>query len=134
MRLNLETQTVKKINDFTFELIFNLPKLYFDTTQNVYANEIVIYWGSRTSSNALLQTTLIDKSPVNTQQQLLFIHRGNPSTSTYYSPTRIQEYKIQRAELQSSQFYITTTEKVNIQKVNLQLFFTNARVQQIHKK
>ena len=134
MRVNLETQTVKKINEFTYELIFNLPKLYFDTTQNVHASEIVIYWGSRASSNAVLQTTLIDKSPVNTQQQLLFIHHGKSSTSTYYSPTRIQEYKIQRAELQSSQFYITTTEKVNIQKVYLQLFFTNARVQQIHKK
>ena len=134
MRVNLETTKVEKVNETTFELIFDLPKLYFNSTQTVYANEIVIYWGSRSSSNALLQSTLIDKSPLNMKQQLLFINKGNLNTTTYYSPTRIQEYKIQRAELQSSQFYIVTSEKVNIQKVYLQLFFTDARVQQINKK
>ena len=134
MRVNLETVKVNKISDHKYELIFNLPKLYFDPVQTVHANEIVIYWGSSTSTDAVLESTLIDKSPLNINQQLLFIHQRKPSRSTYYSPTHIQEYKIQRAELQSSQFYIVTLEKANIQKVYLQLFFTDARVQQIYKK
>lgn len=134
MIVNLESKTINRISEFKYEIIFDLPKLYFDPTQTVYANEVAIHWKSKTNSTALLQTTLIDKSPLNTSQQLLFIFQRKESNFLYYSPTRIQEYKIQRAELQSSQFYLETSEKTNILKIYLQLHFSDARIQQINKK
>ena len=73
MIVNLESKTINRISEFKYEIIFDLPKLYFDPTQTVYANEVAIHWKSKTNSTALLQTTLIDKSPLNTSQQLLFI-------------------------------------------------------------
>ena len=134
MILNLETTSIKRINKTQFELNFNLPKIYFKSDQHIHVNEIGITWSKPVyGSNALLYCTLIDKSPMNVNQQLLFIPlRG--SNFTYYSPTHIQPYKIQRSELESSQFILDIQEKVEIKKLYLQLHFSNARIQQINPK
>ena len=134
MIVNLQSTKTVKINDSKFEIIFPLPKIYFDQWQHVHVNEICITWISTPANYAMLQSTLIDKSPTNIDQQLLFIYSGNKTPHTFYAPTHTQEYKIQRAELQSSQFYIATSEKANIKKVYLQLYFSDARIQQINKR
>ena len=129
MILNLETTKVKKLNKTEYEAFFDLPKVYFSNDQQVQVNEIAINWsGTHSGTSARLNCTLIDKSPSNIQQQLLFIPLDG-SNFTFYTPTHIQAYKIQRPELESSQFILTIPEKVEIQKIYIQLYISNARVQ-----
>ena len=134
MILNLETDKVKKISPNQYEICFDLPKIYFTDDHLVQVNEIGIYWSkSIYSPSTRLMCTLIDKSPLNYNQQLLFIPLS-VSNFTFYSPTHAQPYKIQRSELDSSQFILEYSEKVEIKKVYLQLSFSNARIQQINSK
>ena len=134
MILNLETTQIKKISHIQYELSFNLPKLYFNADDLVQVNEIAIHWTKPVySPSTRLLCTLIDKGPMNYSQQLLFIPL-KVSSFTFYSPTHIQPYKIQRSELDSSQFILELSEKVEIKKVYIQLNFSNARIQQIHSK
>ena len=134
MILNLQTSQITKINETQYELKFHLPKLYFNADDLVQVNEIGIHWAKPVSSpSTRLLCTLIDKGPLNLSQQLLFIPLSI-SNFTFYSPTHIQPYKIQRSELDSSQFLLESSEKVEIKKVYLQLYFSNARIQQIHSK
>ena len=132
MILNLETTNIKKISRTECEAYFDLPKVYFNNDQLVQVNEIAINWAKRfNGTSARLHCTLIDKSPFNIQQQLLFIPLDG-SNFTFYTPTHTQAYKIQRPELESSQFILSIPEKGEIQKIYIQLYFSNARIQQIH--
>ena len=134
MILNLQTSQITRISETQYDLKFNLPKLYFNADDFVQVNEIGISWAKPVSSpSTRLLCTLIDKGPLNLSQQLLFIPLAI-SNFTFYSPTHIQPYKIQRSELDSSQFLLELTEKVEIKKVYLQLYFSNARIQQVHSK
>ena len=118
-----------------YELMFDLPPVDFNLQQTIYANEIAIKWAKSQKNVAVsLQCTLIDKSPLNPTQQLLFTYQNNASDFLFYSPTRAQEYKIQRSSLQSSQFTLVTSVKDPIQEVYIQLFISDARVQQINQK
>ena len=117
------------------ELIFDLPPLFFENYQTIFVNEITIKWKTkRQNISASLHCTLIDKSPLNPMQQLLFVHQNYESNFLFYSPTRAQEYKIQRSSFQSAQFSLVTSEKAVIQEVYIQLFISDARVQQIYQK
>ena len=117
------------------ELNFDLPPLFFENYQTIFANEIAIKWKSKTQNISVsLHCTLIDKSPLNPMQQLLFIHQNHESNFLFYSPTRAQEYKIQRSSFQSAQFSLITSEKAIIQEVYIQLFISDARIQQIYQK
>ena len=112
-----------------YELFFDLPPLYFENHQTISVNEISIKWKTRKRNiSATLQCTLIDKSPLNPKQQLLFTYQNYESNFLFYSPTRLQEYKIQRSSLQSSQFTLVTSEKDDIQEVYIQLFISDARI------
>ena len=112
-----------------YELLFDLPPVDFNLQQTIYVNEIAIKW-TRIHKNVAvsLQCTLIDKSPLNPTQQLLFAYQNNASDFLYYSPTRAQEYKIQRYSLESSQFILTLSEKAEIEEIYVQLFITDARI------
>lgn len=121
--------------DHETELVFDLPPLYFENYQTVFVNEISIKWKTKKQNiSTSLHCTLIDKSPLNPMQQLLFVHQNYESNFLFYSPTRAQEYKIQRSSLQSAQFSLVTSERAIIQEVYIQLFISDARVQQIYQK
>ena len=118
-----------------YELLFDLPPVDFNLQQTIHVNEMAIKWKrSHKNVTASLQCTLIDKSPLNPDQQLLFAYQRKESDFLFYSPTRAQEYKIQRSSLQSSQFTLVTSVKDPIQEVYIQLFISDARIQQIHQK
>ena len=118
-----------------YELLFDLPPVDFNLHQTVFVNEIAIKWRKSHKNVAVsLQCTLIDKSPLNPTQQILFACQKYESDFLFYSPTRAQEYKIQRSSLQSSQFTLVTSEKDTIQEVYIQLFISDARIQQINQK
>ena len=116
-----------------YELTFDIPSLDFENHQTISVNEMSIKW-KRPQKNisVTLHCALIDKSPFNPTQQLLFAHQRKESNFFFYSPTRAQEYKIQRSSLESSQFTLTTSEKVDIEEVYIQLFISDARIQQVY--
>ena len=118
-----------------YELLFDLPPVDFNLQQTIHVNEMAIKWKrSHKNVTASLQCTLIDKSPFNPTQQLLFAFQSNESDFFFYSPTRAQEYKIQRSSLQSSQFTLITSVQDIIQEVYIQLLISDARIQQVHQK
>ena len=126
-------EILKRGNEY--ELMFDLPPVDFNLQQTVHVNEMAIKWKKSHKNVAVsLQCTLIDKSPFNPSQQLLFAFQSNESDYLFYSPTRAQEYKIQRSSLQSAQFSLITSEKAIIQEVYIQLFISDARIQQIYQK
>ena len=132
--LKAEKNQIRQIDKET-EILFDLPPLYFENYQTIFVNEITIKWKtSRRNISTSLHCTLIDKSPLNPMQQLLFVHQNYESNFLFYSPTRAQEYKIQRSTLQSAQFNLITSEKAIIQEVYIQLFISDARIQQIYQK
>lgn len=134
MIIILKTKQIRQRRN-EYELLFDLPPMEFENYQTIYVNEMSIQWKkSKRNISLSLQCTLIDKSPVNTTQQLLFAYQNYESNFFFYSPTRPQEYKIQRSSLQSSQFTLVTSEKVDIQEVYIQLFIADARIQQVHQK
>ena len=132
--LKAEKKQTRQIGNET-EIFFDLPPLYFENYQTIFVNEITVKWEkSRKNISTSLHCTLIDKSPLNPMQQLLFVHQNYESNFLFYSPTRAQEYKIQRSSLQSAQFSLVTSEKAIIQEVYIQLFISDARIQQIYQK
>ena len=119
-------------------IIFDLVPLYFSGDQTVHVNELYMQFSSKLSNlNGFISTSLIDKSPVNQRQNLLFLHQETKnSKQLYYSPTQIAKYKIQTQSLQSATFKIVLfegTEKVSFRKTSIDVYLqleieTNARL------
>ena len=116
------------------EIIFDLTPLYFSSNHYVRLTEMAITWEDKVKPlHGTITTTLIDKSPLNPTQQLLFFHQPDRSNFTFYSPTHPAEYKIQCPSLHSSVFNIQLSEKEQIREIYIQLEI-NARIQQINPK
>ena len=109
---------------------FDLTPVYFEKNQYVNVNEIAIHWKEQQSEAfGAISSTLVDLSPVNLDQQIIFFHQHQKSKYLFYSPTHVAKYKIQCPSLQASVFNITLSEKHEIKKIYLQLEITNARIQ-----
>ena len=108
---------------------FEVCPLYFEQHQFVHVNELFIKWKRQTNHiYGFIQSSLIDQSPVNLDQQLLFFHQHEKSNYMYYSPTHQMKYKIQCSSLHSSVFKLHLSEKREIEKIYLQLEISNARI------
>ena len=116
------------------EINFNLPQIFFSKDNYVRVTEIAIQWNGKAHNiYGTINTTLIDKSPVNPTQQLLFFSQMEKSNFMFYSPTHPAQYKIQCPSLQSSVFNIRLSEKEQIREIYLQLEI-NARIQPLITK
>ena len=112
------------------DIFFDECPLYFQNNQFVHVNEVFIQWKKPCKDIfGFIESTMIDRSPVNIDQQLIFIHQIEESNYMYYSPTHIQQYKIQCSSLQSSLFKIHLNKPEKIVKINLQLYITDERIQ-----
>ena len=79
-----------------------------------------------------ISSTLVDKNALNPDQIIFWFSQENESY-LHCKPTQLQSYKIQRTELQSSEFKIHISEKENLTKIEnifLQLKITDAGIQQ----
>ena len=108
-------------------IIFDLVPLYFSGEQTVHVNELYIQFSSKLSNvNGFISTSLIDKSPVNQQQSLIFFHQGPKSSKQmYYSPTHFAKYKIEMQSLQCATFKISAfegTEKISFRKISTNVY------------
>ena len=116
------------------EINFILPQIFFSKDNYVRVTEMAIQWNGKAHNiYGTINTTLIDKSPVNPTQQLLFFSQMEKSNFMYYSPTHPAQYKIQCPSLQSSVFNIRLSEKEQIREIYLQLEI-NARIQPLITK
>ena len=116
------------------EIKFDLTQVYFSSKDYVRITEMAIQWnGEVRNIHGKITSTLIDKSPVNPTQQLIFFYQPNRSNFMFYTPTHPAQYKIQCPSLQSSVFNIHLSEKHQIKEIYIQLEI-NARIQQINPK
>ena len=84
------------------EIKFDLTPVYFSSYHCVRITEMAIQWdGEVQNIHGKITSTLIDKSPVNPTQQLLFFYQPNKSNFMFYTPTHPAQYKIQCPSLQS---------------------------------
>ena len=116
------------------EINFILPQIFFSKDNYVRVTEMAIQWNGKAHNiYGTINTTLIDKSPVNPTQQLLFFSQMEKSNFMFYLPTHPAQYKIQCPSLQSSVFNIRLSEKEQIREIYLQLEI-NARIQPLITK
>ena len=107
---------------------FTLTPVYFEKNTFVHVNEILIQWKTEQSElTGSISSTLIDLSPVNIDQRLLYFHQDRKSKFLHYAPTHVAKYKIQCPSLEASVFNISLSEQHEIEKIYLQLEITNAR-------
>ena len=119
-------------------IIFDLVPLYFSGDQTVHVNELYMQFSNKLSNvNGFISTSLIDKSPVNQEQNLLFFYQGPKSSKQfYYAPTHLAKYKIEVQSLQAATFKISAfegTEKISFRKTSTDVYLqleieTNARL------
>ena len=88
------------------DIIFHLPYCRFDNNE-VAVTELFIKWKSPVTTYGYISSTLIDRNPMNPYQNIFVFSQQNDSYS-HFKPTQLQSYKIQRTELQSSEFKIQT--------------------------
>ena len=115
----------KKLDHGEFELDF--PSIYFKPGQMIAVSEIFIMFHRDKPADSgiyTLSSTLVDKSPCNLKQELLFMLKTHRS-HVHITPTHKKYYKIQCLELKSSFIKLIdleTDENVkNIHFIYLQL-------------
>ena len=112
------------------EIVFEECPVYFENNQYVHVNELFILWKNPVKNVVgYIESSLIDRSPVNLNQQLLFFQQRKESNYIFYTPTHLSKYKIQCSTLHSSLFKIHLLETEKIEKIYIQLEITNARIQ-----
>ena len=113
------------------DLMIRLPYLQFKNNEIAIA-ELFIKWKSHVTTHGYISSTLVDKNALNPDQIIFWFSQENESY-LHCKPTQLQSYKIQRTELQSSEFKIHISEKENLTKIEnifLQLKITDAGIQQ----
>ena len=116
----------KRLKHGEFEL--DLPSIYFKPGQMIAVSEILVMFHKNQapvdSGVFALVSSLVDKSPTNLKQELLFILRDH-RFHVHLTPTHKKYYKIQCLDLKSSFIKLIdleTDENVkNIQFIYLQL-------------
>ena len=133
MLIHLEGTVKDKIAEF------DLPQLYFKQGQTVAVIDVHFLLKPQVRHfQALITSSLVDKSPSNPKQQILNIYQKAESNYSSYTPTQLAEYKIQCLDLKSSVFKIEIfsydktgkiLERKNILKrINLTLLISDARI------
>ena len=132
MLIHLEGSVNNDIADF------DLPQLYFKQGQTVAIAEVSFLLKPQAKHfHVLITSSLVDKSPSNPKQQLLNICQNAESNYSQYTPTHLNQYKIQCLDLKSSVFKIQIfsydkngkqIKRNNIQRINLTLLISDARV------
>lgn len=108
----------------------DMPMIMFGMNDFVSVTEMFICYDDKMSNiNGYLSSTLIDRSPINCRQQLIFFYHLEKSRFFYYTPTHLAKYKILCSDLQSSffQLHLSEADKIlnfrekPIQKIYIQL-------------
>ena len=116
------------LNPNNNDLRFDLPPVLFTEGQKICVSRLFIEWNLSVKLTPLiLHSTLIEKSPTNPHQQLLFATPPQTNKRVFvfnYTPTHKTYYKIQCLDLQSSEFELRdlNNNKIsNIKRIFVQL-------------
>ena len=86
---------------------FDLPQLYFKQGQMVAITEVNLDYARKIHYvHGYISSSLVDKSPNNSKQQIFNIHQSHVSNYTQFTPTHLSYYKMQCLDLNSSVFKI----------------------------
>ena len=112
---------------------FDPTPVYFDSNSFVSVTKVWVRLHSKAKEvSSIIKSSLIDKSPVNSNQELLFFHQRENSRIIFHTPTQLASYKIQCQALHFSVFEIDCFDESGnhpkIEKVYIQLKVTNARI------
>ena len=112
---------------------FDLTPIYFDTKSFVAVTKVWVRLHSKAKEvTTTIKSSLVDKCPVNSNQELVFCHQRENSRTIFYTPTHLASYKIQCQALHFSVFEIHCSDESGnnpkIENVYLQLKITNARI------
>jgi len=116
-------QTMKEQHD----LLFHLPAIFFRDDLQICIKQCLIVWNEPVNPvYGFINSTIIDKSPLNPTQELLAFCQHKKSNYLLHTPVHTINYKIQRRELQAAEFKLTLSEKQVIKRVKILLEITNA--------
>ena len=112
---------------------FGSTPLYFDASTYVAVTKVWIRLQSKAREVSVsIKSSLIDKSSINSSQELIFLHQRENSRTIFYTPTHLASYKIQCQALHFSVFEIDCFDESGssqkIEKAYIQLKVTNARI------
>ena len=119
------------------EINFDLTPLYFSSDDYVQVNQLFLQYDKKLSEvSGNITSSLVDRSSVNQNQELLFFHQSSKSRQLYFTPTHAAQYKIQSASLHSATFKLSLfedTEKIDFRKIHISVYLqlkveTHARV------
>ena len=118
------------------EINFDSTQVYFEPNCYVAVTKVYIQFARKFKDvTGYISSSLIDKSPVNPLQELVFFNQRENSRTVFYSPTHLAQYKIQCPSLQASVFEIYCSDldenSIKIEKIYLQLQISNARIQPV---
>ena len=115
------------------KVLYQIPSLFFENKSFVSLQHLIIHFNTiQDSVSGRIQTTLIDRSPIN-PDQVLANFQSSKTMDLYYQPNYLQYYKIQRIDLTSSEFSLNFRENIKIKEIDeieILLHITDARVQQ----
>ena len=115
------------------KVLYQIPSLFFENKSFVSLQHLIIHFNTiQDSVSGRIQTTLIDRSPIN-PDQVLANFQSSKTMDLYYQPNYLQYYKIQRMDLTSSEFSLNFRENIKIKEIDeieILLHITDARVQQ----
>ena len=128
MIINLTSESVTpKYETEHKEIKLDLPQINFEDDQFVQVNEIAIFFKEPVKNLiGILTTTLIERNPMNANQQLIYFQQTPKAIHFLYSPTHLVRYKIHRSSLDTAEFKIHFTDDVRVETIYFQLEITNA--------
>ena len=115
---------------------FKLLPIHHCPNFNVSVSSIFVKLDKPISQTLVsLQTTLVDRSPDNTKQEIFSFYQNESSSHLFITPTRLIEYKIQVFNIEDSLFKLAfdPPNKVKVEKIKLQLII-NAGNQQVPQR
>ena len=122
MYLVLKSQNIKN-----GKIYFNLPQHRFDEKREFEFRVVHLYVAlghskytkSDLSSHLIsLQSNLIDRSPFNPHQDLLFLPVSDLSAYTIYTPTHFLRYKLRLQDLNDAEFFLHSENPDIISRVS----------------
>ena len=115
------------------KVLYQIPSLFFENKSFVSLQHLIIHFNTiQDSVSGRIQTTLIDRSPIN-PDQVLANFQSSTTMDLYYQPNYLQYYKIQRMDLTSSEFSLNFRENIKIkeiEEIEILLHIIDARIQQ----
>ena len=96
---------------------FDLTPVYFSPKSYVSVNELCITFSKKIDNLCgSLSTTLVDKSAINPEQEIVFFNQREKSRILYFSPRHPAEYIIQGYSLHLSEFSLRLNYAENLRE------------------